>query len=222
VQPSPAPERAHEPPHVNEQQQRARLSQERQQQLIAEQQQRINQYSSQLEQERANAARYAAELQQQKRLANYRFQQDYLARLRQQQLALRRSYNYYNDPYFYSPPIYRYTRGGTWYETNQYGANILRRAINLGYAEGYRAGQADRQDGWRFDYRDSYAYRDANYGYSGYYLNQADYNYYFREGFSRGYQDGYYGRTQYGQVSNNSRSILGTILSQILNLQPLR
>ena len=29
------------------------------------------------------------------------------------------------------------------------------------YAEGYRAGRADRLDGWGFDYRSSFAYRDA-------------------------------------------------------------
>ena len=44
------------------------------------------------------------------------------------------------------------------------------------------------------DYRDSYAYRDANYGSSGYYLAQVDYNYYFREGFQRGYEDGFSSR----------------------------
>ena len=31
-------------------------------------------------------------------------------------------------------------------------------------------------------------YRDANYGYSGYYVDRSDYNHYFREGFRRGYQ----------------------------------
>jgi hypothetical protein len=49
-------------------------------------------------------------------------------------------------------------------------------AVNNGYQEGFRAGEADRQDRWHSDYRDSYAYRDANYGYSGYYLAQDDYN----------------------------------------------
>jgi hypothetical protein len=155
-------------------------------------------------------------------MAEYRFQQQYLARLRQQQAALRRARDYHNDPYYYTAPIYRYNRGGSYYETNEYGAKLLRQAVNNGYAQGFRAGQAAQQDRWTSGYQNSYAYQDANYGYDGYYLDQADYNYYFREGFSRGYEDGYNSRYQYGQYSGGSYSILGGILSQILNLQSLR
>ena len=36
--------------------------------------------------------------------------------------------------------------GGRYYETNQYGADLLRQAVNYGYDQGVRAGQADRQD----------------------------------------------------------------------------
>ncbi|MEK6286204.1 MAG: hypothetical protein AABO57_10720 [Acidobacteriota bacterium] len=83
------------------------------------------------------------QLQQQKRMARYRFQQQYLQRLRQEQLSLRngRNYNYGRDPYFYTPPSFRYSRGGSYYETNQYGANLVRQAVNYGYEEGFRAGQ---------------------------------------------------------------------------------
>ena len=63
---------------------------------------------------------------------------------------------------------------------------------------------------------------DANYGYSGYYVDQDEYNYYFREGFRRGYDDGYNSSYQYGAYSNGSYSMLGALLSQILNLQALR
>ena len=52
-------------------------------------------------------------------------------------------------------------------------------------------------------------------------MNQAEYRYYFRQGFNRGYQDGYNSRTQYGRYSNGSRSILGAILSEILTLQSM-
>jgi hypothetical protein len=142
--------------------------------------------------------------------------------MRRQQLALQDSYDYDNDPYFYTAPTYRYTRGGPYYDLNEYGARVLRQAVNNGYAEGYRAGQADRQDRWASDYRNSYGYQDANDGYSGYYVNQPEYNYYFREGFNRGYQDGYDSRTQYGSYSNGSGSILGSVLAQILNLQAMR
>ena len=156
-------------------------------------------------------------------MAQYRFQQQYLARLRQQQLRIRndRNHNYNRDPYFYTASNYRYNRGGSYYETNEYGANLLRQALNNGYQEGYHAGRADQQDRWGSNYEDSFAYQDANYGYSGYYVERDDYNHYFREGFRRGYEDGYGSRSQYGRYSSGRYSLLGTILSQILGLQPL-
>jgi hypothetical protein len=82
--------------------------------------------------------------------------------------------------------------------------------------------QQDKQDNWRFDYRESFAYQDANYGFDGRYVPQDDYNYYFREGFQRGYEDGYYERCTYGTNTNGSDSLLGTVLNMILNLQPLQ
>jgi len=153
-----------------------------------------------------------------------RFQEQYSERLHQQRIDLQneRDHDYNDDPYFYTAPNYRYNRGGSYYQTNQYGANLLRQGVNHGYKEGFRAGEADRQDRWGSNYQDSYAYQDANYGYSGYYVDQDDYNYYFREGFRRGYDDGYNSRYQYGTYSNGSYSMLGGLLSQILNLQALR
>jgi hypothetical protein len=155
-------------------------------------------------------------------MASYRYQQQYLDRLRQQRLALQRARNYNTDPYYYTAPIYRYNRGGSYYEVNQYAADSLRQAANNGYAQGYRAGQAALQDRWAPRYQDSYAYQDASYGYDGNYIDQGDYNYYFREGFSRGYPDGYGNSNQYGQYSGGSYSLLGGILSTILNFQSLR
>ena len=138
-------------------------------------------------------------------MAQYRFQEEYVERLREQERRLREErHDYNNDPYFYTAPIYRYNRGGAYYETNQYGADLLRQAVNNGYQEGFRAGVADREDGWRPDYQQSYAYQDATYGYNGYYVDPEDYRYYFREGFSRGYQDGYNDRYEYGYNSNGS------------------
>ena len=206
----------------NDARQAARLPRERQQVLITEQQARRVEYRRHLEEQRDREQEWAAQLQQQKRMTYYRYQQDYWARMRRQQLALQNNYNYNNDPYFYTASNYRYSYGGNNFETNQYGANTLRAAINNGYSEGYRAGQADRQDRWQSNYQGSYAYQDANLGYNGNYVNQGDYNYYFREGFNRGYQDGYGNQMQYGQYSNGNRSILGTILSSILNLQSIR
>jgi flagellar biosynthesis/type III secretory pathway protein FliH len=130
-----------------------------------------------------------------------------------------RSYDYNSDPNFYSPVNYRYSRSGSFYQTNQYGADLLRNAVNYGYEEGFQAGQADQEDRWSAaSYQGSYAYQDANYGYNGYYVAQTEYSYYFREGFCRGYEDGYNSRSQYGSYSNGNYSILSAVLSQILNL----
>ena len=206
-----------------EQKQQQRLSQQQQKQLIHQQQQRVTQYHQHLERQDSLAHQHAALLQQQKRMAQYRFQEQYFERLRQQRIRLRNErFDYDHDPYFYTASIYRYNRGGRYYETNEYGAKMLRKAINHGYEEGFHAGKADRDDRWGFNYKDSYIYRDANYGYSGYYVDRNDYNHYFREGFRRGYEDGYNSRYQYGRHSNGSYSILDAILSQILNLQSLR
>jgi hypothetical protein len=153
-------------------------------------------------------------LEQQRRLNQLRYQQRYLEQLRRDQLRLQQWR--YND---YGPSNYRYSRGGTYYQTNQYGAEMLRRAVNDGYAEGFRAGQADRGDGWGSNPQDAYGYQDASYGYDSYYVDLGEYQYYFREGFRRGYEDGYYSRSSYGRYSNGSHSILGTILEQILGLQ---
>lgn len=49
-----------------------------------------------------------------------------------------------------------------------------------------------------------------------------DYNYYFREGFQRGYEDGYYSRYQYGRFADGDYSILDIILNKILGFQDLR
>ena len=152
--------------------------------------------------------------EQQRRRAQLAYQQRYLQRIRQDQLRLQ-SWQY-ND---YGPYNYRYSRSGNYYETNRYGAQMLQRAINDGYAEGFQAGQADRQDGWGYGPQDAIGYQDASYGYDGYYVDVNEYQYYFREGFQRGYEDGYYSRNQYGRYSNGTGSILSAILQTILNLQ---
>ena len=113
---------------------------------------------------------------------------------------------------------FRYTVGSTDRETNRYGADVMRQAVNNGYDQGFKAGRADRKDHWASNYQQSYGYEDANFGYSGNYLPQSDYNYYFREGFRRGYEDGFAKHAQYGTVVNGSPSILGTILTGILGL----
>ncbi|MFY9554807.1 MAG: hypothetical protein WAV20_19765 [Blastocatellia bacterium] len=153
-------------------------------------------------------------LERQRRINQLRYQQRYLDRLRQDQYRLQ------SWRYTYAPPQYRYYRSGRYYEVNQYAADMLRQAVRAGYEEGYRAGESDREDRWRnLDYQNSFAYQDATYGYNGYYVELPEYRYYFREGFRRGYEDGYYGRSTYGTYSNGVFSLLGNVLAGILNLQ---
>jgi len=152
-------------------------------------------------------------LQQQRRLAQLRYQQRYLEHLREDQWRLQ------SWRYSYAPPEYRYYRSGSYYEVNRYAADELRQALRDGYEEGVRAGQSDRADGWTFSYQDSFAYQDSTFGYSGYYVGLGDYQYYFREGFRRGYEDGYYGRRQYGSYSNGVFSLLSGVLQGILDLR---
>lgn len=207
-----------------EQSQRGRLPQKEQQQRINQQQQRLTQYRSHLDQQQRRLEQQGAQLRQQNRAAQLSFQQRYFARLRDQQRSIdnARNYNYGADPFFYTPPSYRYSRGGRSYEINDYGADVLRQAVNNGYEAGFEAGRADRLDRWKFSYEDSYAYLDGNYGYGGFYVDRDDYNYYFREGFRRGYDDGYYGRSQYGVYATGKYSVLGAVLGTILNLLPIR
>ncbi len=94
---------------------------------------------------------------------------------------------------------------------------MLRQAVERGYEEGFYAGQADRQDGWGYNYQGSYGYQDASYGYDSYYVGMDEYNYYFREGFRRGYEDGFYRRSNYGRYDNGGYNILGAILGAILS-----
>jgi hypothetical protein len=184
----------------------------------------VTQYGRHLDQQQNLEQGHIAQLQHQNRNAQYRFQEQYSEHLRQQQATLQndRNHDYDRDPGYYMAPNYRYRRGGTDYQTNQYGVDLLRQSVNYGYQQGFQAGQADREDHWASNFQSSYAYQDANYGYSGYYVAQDDYNYYFRQGFQRGYDDGFNSRYRYGSYSNGSYSVLGTIVSQILNLQELR
>lgn len=197
-----------------------RLSSQQQQQMITQQKSRVVQYRQYTSHQREVGRTIAAQLQAQKRMQQYQYVNDYNQRvLAQQQRYSSQSFNYSSDPYFYSSPIYRYQRDGQYYMLNQYGANLLNQAINDGYSEGFHAGRADRMDHWRSDYQNSFAYQDASFGYSGYYLDRGDYSYYFRQGFRRGYEDGYYDRYQYGVYRNGNYSIIGAVLSTILNLQ---
>ena len=122
---------------------------------------------------------------------------------------------------------YRVNRNGTWYNTDNRGADLLRQAVNEGYRQGFAAGRSDRNGRRRsISWSNNNVYRRGTYGYqSG--VAQSQYQYYFRQGFQRGYQDGsnreyrddYYGNYQYGTNNGGTLNILGTILNQVLNIK---
>jgi len=203
---------------------RQRLDREQQQRRILAERQRADRHNKTYRsQQRQAAAERTRQLQLQKRAAQDRYEQDYYQRLRERQTRWdARRYNPYNDAYFRTRPTYRYSYDGRYYQTNRFGADLMRQAVNYGYQEGLRAGRADREDGWRSDYRNSFGYRDASYGYYGYYLDQDQYRYYFRQGFRRGYEDGYYGRYRYGRRNDDGTFVvLAAVLAVILGLELL-
>ncbi len=113
---------------------------------------------------------------------------------------------------------YRVYRNGGYYVTDERGAELLRRAVNIGYQQGVRAGQSDRGYRRGYNYARQPLYRSGTYGYQRY-VDSDQYRYYFQQGFQRGYEDGYNSRYQYGTSSNGGLNILGSILSGILNIQ---
>jgi len=187
-----------------------RVSQQEQQARIQKQEQQLAVYRKNIALREELAERDAQILRQQKRIQHLRFQEQYEERLRAQRLQMSQArYDYSNDPYYYTAPNYRYLRDGQYRQTNQYGMKKLEQALQAGYNEGFRAGRADREDRWRYDYRSAFAYKDANYGYDGRYIDQDEYNHYFREGFQRGYDDGYYDRQKYGRKKDDGNVIEG-------------
>lgn len=187
------------------------------QRRIEEQRRQQAQWQRDEARRRADYDRQRDRLERERRHAQYRYQQDYWRRWMAAQARWNAyRFDYYNDPFFYTPYSYRYGFDGRWYSTNSYGADVLRQAVRDGYREGWYAGQADRYDRWRFDYRGNYAWIDGSYGYPGYYVSFDAYRYYFRQGFERGYRDGYYGRYEYGRYENGSAVILPAVLGMIL------
>lgn len=131
--------------------------------------------------------------------------------IRQQNIRNNRNVNSNNNRY-------RVYRNGSYYQTDNRGAELLRQAVNAGYQQGFSAGKNDRNGQRSGSYSNNSVYRSGNYGYQSY-VDSKQYQYYFQQGFERGYQDGYNSRNQYGTNNNGSLNILGTILQGILNIQ---
>ena len=112
---------------------------------------------------------------------------------------------------------YRIYRDGRYYQVDNRGVELLRRAVNSGYQQGYRAGMNDRRYRRNSNYRNSSIYRSATYGYQTY-VARDQYQYYFQQGFERGYEDGYSNSFRYGSRAGSNYNILGSILNTILTI----
>ena len=113
---------------------------------------------------------------------------------------------------------FRVYRNGSVYNTNQRGADLLKRAVNEGYRQGLQAGQADRRNRRSMNWAGSSLYRSGTVGYQSY-VDRGQYQYYFQQGFQRGYQDGFNSRNQFGTNSGGGINILASILNQLLDVR---
>ena len=118
---------------------------------------------------------------------------------------------------------YRVYRNGGWYNTDRRGTELLRRAIEEGYRQGFATARRDRNRRLsQMNWGGSSIYRSGQYGWQSH-VDRSLYQHYFRQGFERGYQDGFNsgGHLRYGSYTggNGIATILGSILESILNVQ---
>ncbi len=113
---------------------------------------------------------------------------------------------------------YRIYRNGSFYQTDYRGAELLRQAVNEGYRQGYRQGARDRRYSILTGYQSATMYRSGIFGYQSY-VDRGQYQYYFRQGFERGYWDGFNSQTRYGYYSGGKWSILGDVLRSVLDIR---
>ena len=125
-------------------------------------------------------------------------------------------YTTYNNGYN-NRNVYRVYRNGSYYTTDNRGAELLRAAVQNGYSQGYQQGQIDRRYNRGYNYNGNSYYRQGTYGYQSY-VARDQYQYYFQQGFQKGYEDGFYSRSSYGYRSGNTANILSSVLGTILNL----
>lgn len=153
--------------------------------------------------------------------SDYRDWQEAQRRAQQEYSEYRRkarSNNRYTNRAGGSRGYYRVYRNGSYYQTDNRGAELLRQAVNSGYQQGYRQGQQDSRYNRGGNYYGNNVYRSGTYGYQTY-VDRNQYQYYFQQGFERGYQDGFNNQYQYGYRSNGGGlNILGNILSSILQI----
>lgn len=103
-------------------------------------------------------------------------------------------------------------RNRNWDQYGNYGGSyeLRQTALNAGYNEGVRAGNNDRQNNRRTDYRDFDVYQEATKDYNSRLGDREIYRRYFREAFQNGYDSngwGDYGRNdrdRYPDRNNNN------------------
>ena len=192
--------------------------------FVAAQRSEYNEYQEALRNEQRQCARY----QRNPSRSNYNECQDARRDTREEyakyQRELREQGNWrYNDRYNtgqtvvvgtspYRSGMYRINMGGRYYNVDNRGYSVLRDAVNRGYQQGYNAGIRDRRYG-NYSYQRNNVYMSGTYGYNSY-VARNQYQYYFQQGFQKGYEDGFYLRRQYG----TGTSILGSVLNTILNI----
>lgn len=151
--------------------------------------------------------------------SDYRDWRQAQQRAQQEYLEYRRT-SRYNNRYTNragGSRLYRVYRNGSYYQTDNRGAELLRQAVNSGYQQGYRQGQIDARYNRGSNYYGNNVYRSGTYGYQSY-VDRNQYQYYFQQGFQRGYEDGFNNQYRYGYRSNGGLNILGTILNGILQI----
>ena len=92
---------------------------------------------------------------------------------------------------------------------SDYRYNIYQDAFNRGYQQGLQTGSSDSNRGQSYNPQRSRYYKNADYGYnSSYGGNKGQYKQYYRDGFLRGYREGYQRYDRY-DPRRRSRSGIG-------------
>jgi hypothetical protein len=110
---------------------------------------------------------------------------------------------------------YQYRIGRSGRLTDRNGAVLLQRALDEGYRQGFDSGATDRAQNHNYDFGRDRTYQDATSGYTNY-VDVGDYQFYFRQGYQLGYDDGYSRRLRYGSMVNGRATILDAVVGSVL------
>lgn len=107
-----------------------------------------------------------------------------------------------------------YERNGGYGNYGGYGGNVYRAAMNQGYQDGLNTGARDAERGQSYNPQRSRYYKNANSGYNS--GNNGQSKQAYRNGFVRGYQEGYrqYGGYRRDDRRNSGGGILGEIFGR--------